>query len=195
MIYEIRIAANSSTDAKGQELLAEIKRTLGIRSIKNIRSSKVYRLEGISSSDAQKFSQAVLFEPISQQMSFGKPIFSGFDKKIEVAYKSGVMNPEVGSLLKAASDLNIKLTAADTSTEYAFWGKVKDKDLSTITSRLLVNKTVEQIVKKPPKTLMISGKKGKVEKISIRNLKDSKLMELSKDRLFLNLEEMKIIRN
>src|SRR3989339_148670 len=195
MIYEIRITANSPTDSKGQELLAEIKRTLGIKSIKNIRSSKVYRLEGISFSDAQKFSQAVLFEPINQQMSFNKPIFSSFDKKIEVAYKPGVMNPEVGSLLKAASDLKIKLTAADTSTEYAFWGKVKDKDLSIITNRLLVNETVEQVVKKPPKTLMISGQKGKVEKIPVRNLSDSQLMELSKDRLFLNRQEMKIIKN
>src|SRR3989344_7318414 len=181
MIYEIRIAANSLTDTKGQELLAEIKRTLGIKSIKNIRTTKIYRLEGISASDTQKFTKTVLFEPISQQTSFGKPIFSSFDKKIEVAYKGGVMNPEVGSLLKAASDLNIKLTAADTSYEYAFWGRLSQKDLSIIIDRLLVNKTVEQIVKKPPKTMMISGQKGKVEKISIRNLKDSKLMELSKD--------------
>ena len=195
MIYEVRITSKSSTDSKGLELLAEIRRTLSVKTIKNIRTAKVYRLEGTSQSAAKVFTQKVLFEPIDQRMSFNGPIFSKADHLIEVAYKPGVMNPEVGSLLKSASDLGVKLAAADSSWEYAFWGKLSKDQLTIIIRRLLVNETVEHVVEKPPKTLLISGKAGRVQKIPIRKLNDDQLMDLSRDRLFLNLEEIKVIQN
>ena len=195
MIYEVRITSKSSTDSKGLELLAEIRRTLSVKTIKNIRTAKVYRLEGTSQSAAKVFTQKVLFEPIDQRMSFNGPIFSKADHLIEVAYKPGVMNPEVGSLLKSASDLGVKLAAADSSWEYAFWGKLSKDQLTIIIRRLLVNETVEHVVEKPPKTLLISGKASRVQKIPIRKLNDDQLMDLSRDRLFLNLEEIKVIQN
>lgn len=48
MIQTIRVTSQSGTDSKGQDLLAEIKRTLKVNSIKNIKTTKVYRLEGVS---------------------------------------------------------------------------------------------------------------------------------------------------
>ena len=158
MIYEVRIAAKGENDAKGDDLLAEIKRTLKINSIKKIRTAKVYRLEGISKNNLKKFSEKVLYESIDQKVSYGNNILKGADKLIEVAYKPGVMNPEVGSLQKAAHDLSISLAAADSSWEYAFFGKTKKEDLQKIINQLLVNKTVETVVGKSPKTLLISGK-------------------------------------
>ena len=195
MIYEVRIASKSQTDPKGQDLLAEIKRTLKINSIKKIRTAKIYRLEGISKEQVQKFTETVLFEPIDQRVSFNHPIFTDTAKVIEVAYKPGVMNPEAASLLKSAADCKITLKFADSSSEYAFYGKVTNEDIEKIVKRLLVNETVEHIVKTPPKTLKISGKTPSVQKIAIRNLPDDQLMELSKNRLFLNLDEMKVIKN
>jgi len=195
MIYEIRITTKGETDTKGQDLLAEIKRTLQIKNIKNIRTAKVYRLEGITLANAKKFTEKVLFEPIDQKMVFDKPIFTGADELIEVAYKPGVMNPEAGSILKAAQDLGIELKAAGSSWQYAFFGKITKEQLKTIIKRLLVNETVEQVVTKSPKTLIISGRAGKVETIPIRKLAEAQLMVLSKDRLFLNRQEMKIIQN
>ena len=195
MINEVRVASKGEKDPKGQDLLSEIKRTLGVKTIKNIRTAKVYRLEGTSQSAAKVFTQKVLFEPIDQKMSFNRPIFSGADHLIEVAYKPGVMNPESQSLLKSASDIGIKLAAADSSFEYAFFGKLAKNQLEIIIKRLLVNETVEHVVDKPPKTLLISGKAGRVQTIPIRKLNDNQLMELSRDKLFLNLDEMKIIQN
>ncbi len=195
MIYEIRVTTKGETDTKGQDLLAEIKRTLQIKNIKNIRTAKVYRLEGIILANAKKFTEKVLFEPIDQKMAFDKPIFTDADELIEVAYKPGVMNPEAGSILKAAQDLGIELKAADSSWQYAFYGKITKEQLATIIKRLLVNETVERVVAKSPKTLIISGRAGKVETIPIRKLAEAQLMALSKDRLFLNRQEMKIIQN
>jgi len=51
MIATIRIASSGKTDSKGQELLAEINRLFKKNSINNIRTAKVYRLEGISKKD------------------------------------------------------------------------------------------------------------------------------------------------
>lgn len=195
MIFEIRVASQNENDSKGNDLLAEIKRTLKLNSIKKIRSAKVYRLEGVSISDAKIIASKVLFEPLEQQMKFDTQIFKDANKKIEVAYKPGVMNPEAASIIKSSNDLGIKLKAADSSWEYAFYGSLKNSELEEIINKLLVNKTVEQLVTKTPKTLLISGKPGKINVIAIRKMSENQLLELSKDRLFLNLEEMKIIQN
>lgn len=195
MIFEVRVTSKGNQDSKGADLLAEIKRTLHINSIKKIQTAKVYRLEGISKKDLKRFTQKVLWEPIDQEVYFENSAHKGASEIMEVAYKPGVMNPEVGSLLKSAGDLGIKLAAADSSWEYAFFGEVKKSDLEKITKSLLVNQTVETVVEKPPKTLLISGRPGKVEIIPIRKMDDEKLSELSRDKLFLNLEEMNVIKN
>src|SRR4030043_864236 len=194
MIYEVQVSSRESKDPKGRERLAEIKRTLKIKSLRNIRTAKVYRLEGISLKDVYKITDKILFEPINQKVTQNKSIFKIADFLIEVAYKPGVMNPEIASLVKSARDIGINLPFADSSWEYAFFGKLKKGDLKKITSRLLVNNTVEQVITRSPKTLKIKGTPGKVQKIPIRTLDDKDLMELSKDKLFLNLEEMKIIQ-
>lgn len=195
MIFEVRVAAKDENDTKGDDLLAEIRRTLKINFIKKIRTAKVYRLEGISKSSLKKFTDKVLFEPIDQKISYSGAVLESADDLVEIAYKPGVMNPEVGSLQKAAQDLGINLVAADTSWEYAFFGKTKKEDLQKIIDQLLVNKTIETVIEKSPKTLLISGKPGPIEIIQISSMNDDQLMDLSRDRLFLNLEEMKVIQN
>src|SRR3990172_5264477 len=123
MIYEVRIASKTQTDPKGQDLLAEIKRTLKINSIKKIRTAKIYRLKEIPKELAKKFTETVLYEPIDQRLSDNRLIFTDASKVIEVAYKPGVMNPEAASLLKSASDCKIPLKFTDSSLEYTFYGK------------------------------------------------------------------------
>lgn len=194
MIYEVKVVNKNQFDPKGDDLLAEIKRTLSINSIKKIRTAKIYRLEGLDKKSALEFAGKALFETIDQNV-FSKSPFPDANKRIEVAYKPGVMNPEVSSVIKSAKDLGLNLKAADSSFEYFFWGNISQKQLEEITSRLLVNKTIEQVVKTSPKTLIIKGSMGKVRKIQIRKLNDEQLMELSKDKLFLNLGEMKVIQN
>ena len=194
MIYEIKVTSKENKDPRGQDLLAEIRRTLKITSIKNIRTAKVYRLEGINPLQAQHFAQTALIEPIDQTATFNKPIFKGANHLVEVAYKPGVMNPEVESILKSASDTGAKIEAADSSYLYAFFGKPSKNQLEAIIKRLLVNETVEYVVNRSPKTLKISGKIAKVKTVAIRKLTDEQLIGLSKDKLFLNLEEMKVIQ-
>ncbi len=195
MIFEVRVTSKDQKDPKGESLLAEIKKTLNIHSINKIQTAKVYRLENIKKDKIKKFAAATLYEDIDQKATFNKPIFPKSAKIIEVAYKPGVMNPETASILKVAKDLDVKLDACDSSWEYAFFGSVTASQTQKIINRLLVNETAETVIIKPPKTLKITGNPQKVQTISIRKLNNEKLMELSRDKLFLNLEEMKVIQN
>ncbi|MBI2334466.1 phosphoribosylformylglycinamidine synthase [Candidatus Daviesbacteria bacterium] len=140
--------------------------------------TKVYRLEGISEKQAKILAENLLCEEISQNYTINKPIFSN---AIEIAYKPGVMNPEVASIIKAASDLGIKLLACDSSREY-------------LNKAPVFNPLIEDIVKKEPKTLLIKGIAGKTKIIPLRQLTNNELMALSQDKLFLSLEEMKVIQ-
>src|SRR3989344_3843017 len=150
---------------------------------KKVEKIKVYRLEGISLSDAKILAEKLLSESLIQVYSINKPRVK--EKVIEIAYKPGVMNPEVASILKASEELGIKLLAADASYEYVLPADEKN----------LYNPLIEYVVKEEPKTLVIKGKPGKTTTIPIRKMNEKDLMELSKDKLFLNLEEMKIIQD
>ncbi len=180
--------------------------TVRVKNIKrkgDIEVAKVYRLEGISEGDARRLAEKVFCESLIQTYTLNEPILNvhlrgegnaatklHLGGVIEIAYKPGVMNPEVASIMKASEDLGIKLVAADSSHEYGFL-----KPLSKDVLRDLFNPMVEYIVTEEPKTLLIKGTPGKTKIIRFRRMSDSELLELSKDKLFLNLEEMKVIQN
>ena len=196
-IQEVRVANKPGlSDPRGEEILYEIKHALGIQSVDRVVTARVYRFEGINKPVAQLLAEKLLSEDVFQVYSLNAPIIQGADALLEVAYKPGVMNPEVASLFKAAADLGLsELLAADSSTEYGFWGPLLTPgDLDQITRRLLVNATVERVMTEKPDTLLITGQAGSTTVIPIRNMNDDELMELSRDTLFLNLEEMKAIQ-
>ena len=196
MIQEVRVIAKPGIpDSKGDECLYEINRTLGIKSVKLVRTARVFRFEGISAEDANLLAVKLLAEDVFQTYRINGPVLEDAPVVLEVAYRPGVMNP--GSLMKSASDLGVSgLIAADSSWEYGFYGDdISEKDIDRIVNSLLVNATIEYVVKEPPKTLVIKGLPGHTRTIPIRNMNDDELMALSQDNLFLNLEEMKVVQD
>ena len=153
---------------------------------------KVYRLEGISEKEAKLLAEKLLSEKINQNYTINRPLASA-RSIIEIAYKPGVMNPEVDSIMKAAADLGVKLKACDSSTEYPF-NVSKKEALKIIQKQRIYNPLIEHIVEEEPQTLFIRGESGKTQIIPIRNLSEIQLMDLSKNKLFLNLDEMKTIQ-
>ncbi|MCG8403005.1 MAG: phosphoribosylformylglycinamidine synthase subunit PurL [Firmicutes bacterium] len=196
-IQEIRVTNLPHVkDPGGESLLHTIKAFLGIHSIHRIATAKVYRFEGVTAAEAEFLARNLLAEDIFQHYTVNRPIITGAGVLVEVAYKPGVMNPEAGSIMKAAADLQVPgLTAADSSTEYGFFGAVTAGEVQTILSRLLVNETVERVVDKKPATLIIRGETPGTRVIPIRSMDDQELMELSQDNLFLNLAEMRAIKS
>lgn len=197
-IREVRVANDLFLpDSLGEGVLYDIKNALGISTIDKVRVAKVYRLQGINKDESLTIAQKLLAEDVFQNYTLDEPIFKEYDALIEVAYKPGVMNPEASSILKSVEDLGIKsLLAVDSSREYAFYGEGANKEnIALIINKLLVNKTVERIVIEKPQQLLIEGTPGKTQIIPLLDMNEEELMVLSKDALFLNLEEMLTIQN
>ena len=215
-IQEVRVKS-TQRDTRGEGVAAEVRRTIGIPGLKKVETVRVFRLEGIPEEDAQLLAKKLLCESIDQRYALNRPLIKSqttltkkadvfsqrlikkpiFDRPaqiVEVAYKPGVMNPEAASIMKAAKDLGIDLKAADSSTEYGFYGDVSREEVKSVVDRLLVNKVVEKIVDEKPETLIIKGESGGVSVIPIRNASVEQLLALSKDKLFLNLQEMQVIQ-
>jgi len=158
-----------------------------------VETVKVYRLEGFTTEEAGAFAQAVLSDPIDEEWRLGER-FGAIGPIREIAYKPGMMNPRVASIMKAASMYGMgHLRAADTSLEYHFGESLSNEDVDRMVRRFM-NANVQQLVTADPESLIITGVRGKVQIVPIRELDDVGLMVLSKDKLFLNLEEMRIVQ-
>ncbi len=193
MIQEIRVASNHNTDPAGENVQQEIERTIGLDGIEAVRTARVYRVQGASEAEAQILAKELFSDPINQRYTVNAPIAPATASHvIETAYRPGVMNPESASIVKAASDLGIHLDAADSSTEYAFFGRdIKSAHIEHIVGRLLMNKEVERIVTEKPSSLTFEGRVGPITTIPITEASTTELVELSKSRkLFLNTEAM-----
>jgi phosphoribosylformylglycinamidine synthase len=198
MIQEVRVIARDGiSDTRGEEVLYEIHHALGIKNVEKVRTARVFRFEGINDDTARFLAERLLAEDIYQTFRVNETVINDAAFVIEVAYRPGVMNPEAASLMKSASDLGVKgLIAADSAWQYGFYGRrISEADIRRVVSSLLVNATVEYVVQESPKTLVILGNPGRTEVVPVRFMSDSQLLELSRDKLFLNLEEMKIIQN
>lgn len=193
MIQTIRvISADEKEDSKGFGILDSLKKL----QVSKVRSVRLYRLEGIDKKSAKFLAEKLLSESINQKYFIDSSPFNSSTKSIEIAYKPGVMNPEAASIIKSAKDLGIKLSAADSSSEFYFFGKIdKEKAAEVVADLKLFNPLIEYIVEKPPKTLLIEGRVGPTSIIPMMQMSDDDLMGLSKDKLFLNLTEMKVIQN
>lgn len=192
-IHEVRVGYTEK-DVRGQEVAQEAQRTIGVPGLERVRTARVYRLEGTTEKEAKVLAETLLAEPLDQTYTLNSPLITDTPQVVEVAYKPGVMNPEAASIMKAAKDLGVDLAAADSSTEYGFHGSVGPDEVKGIVDRLLVNKTVERVVTEKPETLIITGEPGPVAIVPIRTASPEDLMALSKDKLFLDEQEMGIIQ-
>jgi phosphoribosylformylglycinamidine synthase len=195
MIHTVRVTTREAIDPLGQDLLAEIRRTLGIGGLTGVRTAKVYRLEGVTEAQARRLATALLAEEVHQRWSLDAPVWADAGRVVEVAYRPGVMNPEAASILSAAGDLGIQPVAVDASREYAFDGSLAAADLQLVLDRLLINPTVERVVEVEPATLVIHGEPGPTQRVPLRGLTDEDLLALSAQGLHLDLGEWQAIRD
>jgi phosphoribosylformylglycinamidine synthase subunit PurSL len=193
-VHEIRVSNLENSEPEGNNLLSEAETSLGITGIDHIATAKVYRVEGVSDADAGRLARELFTDPVSNRYAVDEPIEWGTPHVVEKAYIPGAMNPEAEAIMKASRDLGIHPVAVDSSMEYAFFGSVEKEDVERIVGKLLVNKTIERVVTEKPDTLVFEGSVGPVNTVAIRRSTNKGLMELSNEKLFLNLDEMKVIR-
>ena len=194
-INEIRVTRPPEQDTRGKGIFKEAQRSIGVPGLTGVRTTDVYVIEGATPHDVVLLGSRLFAEPVAgEEFTIDQPPPDGAHI-VQVAYKPGVMNPEVGSILQAAGDLGILLPAADSRIEYEFQGEVSPSNIGKVVDKLLVNKTVQEVVDHPPETLIISGETGPTPIVPIRNSSVEELRAISKEALFLDDSEMTTIQN
>ncbi|MEK6727182.1 MAG: phosphoribosylformylglycinamidine synthase subunit PurL [Candidatus Omnitrophota bacterium] len=219
MLYEIEIKDKPETfDAIAEGIKKDIL-DLGIKSARDVSFMQVYILEGdLSEAQAERISDELLVDKISQSYSIngGKKGAGKDEFVVEVAYNPGVMDPVEESTLKAIRDLGIEEDlCVKTAKKYIIKGKLSARQLKTICEKLLYNKLIQHVVRHDELSLRAphllrycEPRRGEAipffnpdylfQLITVELLRasDKKLLEISKKgQLFLNLPEMRAIKN
>ncbi|MBI5207033.1 MAG: phosphoribosylformylglycinamidine synthase, partial [Candidatus Firestonebacteria bacterium] len=197
-IHRIEVATKFDfLDSEAINLLHDIN-SLGISSIWGLRVVKIFKLEGINDNNIlNDIIQKILVEDIWQEYSLDSHVIKPDKRKtVEIALNPGVMNTEVESILCAVKDIGIEgLVMAGTGKKYIFDGYPTDNEINIITDKLLMNKIIEHRVTDSEKTLLLGSTPSPTAIIPIRSLSDEELINLSEDKLWLNLSEMKTIQD
>jgi phosphoribosylformylglycinamidine synthase II len=188
-------------DPEGDRLEMDIC-DIGITTVRQARVSDVYLLEGeMDEAEVVKIGQELLADPVVEDFSWGEgplsPIVGGDVHVVEVAYNPGVTDPVEESIGKAIRDLGIgTVTSVKTARKYSLRGDLSEETLQSICDKLLVNSLIQHVVtKREAVALPSTTYKFALTTIDLLNMDDDDLMEVSKDRLWLNLNEMKHIKD
>jgi len=185
-------------DPRGEALKADI-HDLGIGSVQQVRVSDVYLLEGdLSQKEPELICQRLLADPIVEGYSIGQtPLIAPQEARaVEVAYNPGVMDPVEESVSKGIRDLGVKnLKSVKTARRYYLWGELSAGDIELISNKLLVNSVIQHVVTDSESVSLPSAEyKFFREEVELLALDDEGLTRLGREKLELNLNEMKQIQ-
>jgi phosphoribosylformylglycinamidine synthase II len=201
-LFRIEVSVKAGfPDPEGDRLEKDI-HDIGITTVKQARVSDVYLLEGeLDETEVRKIGQELLADPVVEDFSWGEGplsrIEAGDAHVIEVAYNPGVTDPVEESVGKAIRDLGIAtVTSVKTARKYSLQGNLSEETLQSICDKLLVNSLIQHVVtKRDLVSLPSTTYKFVLTTVDLINLDDDGLMGMSKDRLWLNLSEMRRIKD
>jgi len=201
-LFRIEVSVKPSLpDPEGERLEKDI-RDIGISSVEQVRVSNVYLLDGqLDETEMGRIGRELLADPLVEDFCWGEGPLSSIEETgahvVEVAYNPGVADPVAGSVSKAIRDLGITtVTSVKTARKYSLWGNLSGEVLQSISNKLLVNNLVQHAVTGSEMVgLPSTVYEFTLTTVDLLELDDDGLMELSKDRLWLNLGEMTRIRD
>jgi phosphoribosylformylglycinamidine synthase II len=183
-------------DPRGEALKADI-RDLGIATVQQVRVSDVYLLEGhLSQKELEKVCKLLLADPVVEEYSIGEPAPSKEAQAVEVAYNPGVMDPVEDSVSKGIGDLGINtISSVKTAKRYYLSGSLSASNIELISSKLLVNSVIQHMVTGGERATLppASYDFSRIE-VELLTLDDSGLTRLGREKLELNLAEMKQVQ-
>jgi len=197
-VYRIEVWVKEGfADPRSEGLQKDIL-DLGIRTVERVRYVTVYLLEGkLTDKELQSVCRELLADPIVEEYATVETPAPEGARLVEVAYNPGVMDPVEESVKKGIRDLGINgITAVRTAKKYLLWGNVPDDTVKSIADKLLVNSVVQHIVAHREAVALRSATyKFKLDKIDIAAMNDKALLDLSKNRFWLTVQEMRIIQD
>jgi len=143
---------NNLPDARGLGLVKDIQ-DLGVTTISRVRVTDIYFLDAeLTSDELDLICNRLLADPVTQEYNYdpAAPVSGEVDAEhhtVEVAYQAGVIDPVEETVTKAVRDLGIGgVRAVKTAKRYLLEGELSRDQLEVISSRLLVNPIVQQVV-------------------------------------------------
>jgi phosphoribosylformylglycinamidine synthase II len=201
-LFRIEVSVKVGFPDPEREKLEKDIRDIGIFSVERVRVSHIYFLEGKLDEVAMgRIGRELLADPMVEDFYWGEGEPSGIGDKgprvVEVAYNPGVADPVAGSVGRAIRDLGIStISSVKTARRYSFWGDLPEGVLQSICDKLLFNRLVQHVVTKGETIALPSTTYDfALATVDLLGLDDNGMMELSKDRLWLNLGEMKRIKD
>ena len=185
-------------DPQGDGVSRQIKNTFGLDV--PVTTTQVYQVEGLADADRAIQLARILTDPITEDGLIGRSQATAVafvdglniqlrngEPSVEIGYKPEMTDPRSESLKKVSEMIDAPVSEARINTRYTFKG-TDAKGAANIAKRLLLNPNIEQTVASTPDTLSVDGEPAKTEIVSLIGATDEQLMDLSKDKLFLNLE-------
>jgi phosphoribosylformylglycinamidine synthase II len=191
-------------DAVGEGIKRDIL-DLGIAGIRDVRFIPVYCIDGgLSRREITAICEELLVDTISQEYRVNPSARNrsggAREVKVEIAYNPGVMDPVEQSALKGIRDMGIaKKISIKTAKKYLLTGKISPSQLTTITEKLLYNKLIQHMVAASTEDIHVlegAEYQFRLVTVDLLSVSDRRLKEISaKGQLFLNLDEMRHIRD
>jgi phosphoribosylformylglycinamidine synthase II len=187
-IHEIRVY---SAEADQLDLVVSRQANAMFNEPVSIISGKVYLVEGVTDDEAQILADQLFTDPVTQINTVGPRDNWDDPRVVHSSMLPGVMNPDNEFVIKGSKLLGIFPTAVDSSIEYTFGEDMPLGVVEQVTHGLLVNKTIQYVLRRLPESLVLKGVTPPIEDIPIRQLDKSELNDLSIElSLFLDDQEM-----
>jgi phosphoribosylformylglycinamidine synthase II len=201
-LFRIEVSVKADfPDPEGERLEKDV-RDIGIKTVRRARVSDVYLLEGeLDEEEMGRIGSELLADSVVEDFSWGEGASHDMEGMrphvVEVAYNPGVADPVAGSVYRAIRDLGIStVTSVKTARKYSLWGDLSEEALQSICDKLLFNRLVQHVVTKGEMIgLPSTDYQFALTVVDLLDLDDDAMMELSKDRLWLNLSEMRHIKD
>ncbi|MFL5329857.1 MAG: phosphoribosylformylglycinamidine synthase subunit PurL [Gemmataceae bacterium] len=163
-------------------------------------SARGYLLEGrLERRPAERLANQLLCDPLVETFVIRTPADEEApNPTATVLFKPGVMDPAALSVIEAANDLGISVSAVRTFRRYDFSKSLPQAERALLYRKVLANDAIEQVIDGWPRLdhlTLGAPYEFKVQSIALRRLNDKELVALSQSgQLALSLDEMRAIQ-
>lgn len=157
MIHRIEIWPKKEIpDVRGLGLVKDI-HDLGIKTVSTVHVVDVYWFDAeLETGEIELLCRDLLADPVTQDYvnQSDAQLENRIAKEchiVEVAYNAGVTDPVEDTIMKATLDLGLdEVRAVRTAKRYFIEGQLDTQQLAMVSSRLLVNHTIQHVVETDP---------------------------------------------
>jgi len=202
MRWQVEVAENEGrADALGNSVAADI-RDLGINSVSEVRTARVFVLAGgLSEDHARRIARELLSDPVTEKHAINESILEEGEgvSIVTVMRKPGVMDPVARSTIRGIRDMGLRVDSVTTARAYALYGEISENEKQTIAEKILANAVIENVIYETgalPEAHLDSDYKFERVEVDILRASDEELLAISKQgELSLNLAELHTIRD